>query len=94
MSDKAQRLVFVLVNWCDEFQLGVEGTITCDNGKDKVFSGDKLEEAKSYCDEKNECIGVMRHPDGNLTPRCGNMVETGVAHWLNKRGCLSGSQPP
>jgi hypothetical protein len=91
MSVDDQLLFFFLVQWCGEFQLGVGGTTGC---PEVVFSEDQLTEAKSYCDEKNECIGVLRHPNGKYTPRCGNMARMGWAHWLNKRGCLPGNQPP
>ena len=94
MSVNVELLVFFLVPWCGEFQQGVGGTIACDNGNDKVFSEDQLAEAKTYCDGKNECLGVLRHPNGKYTPRCGNIIRTGWAHWLNKLGCVSGNQPP
>ena len=92
MSVNVQQLIFYLVTWCGEFQLGIGGTVGCDNGKEKVFLEDQLADAKSYCDEKNDCHGLVRHPNGKYTPRCGNMVREGWMQWLNKQGCLSGNQ--
>jgi hypothetical protein len=79
------------VTWCNGFQEGTDATVGCENGSDKVFSSDQLEDAKLYCDQKAECVGVTKHPDGNYTPRCGSIVTGNGTSWLNRDGCLPGN---
>ena len=82
------------MSWCDEFQQGYEATVLCDNGSDKVFAEDKLDEAKSYCDTKVDCIGVVKHPNGVYTPRCGKIITNNAMEWLSKNDCVKGNKTP
>ena len=78
--------------WCDNFKQGTDATLGCDNGKDIIYSEDQLEDAKSYCEQNEECIGVTKHPNGKYTPRCGNIFFTDRStSWLNKDGCFTGN---
>ena len=80
-----------LVLWCDHFQQGIYADVGCDNGNEKIYSGDQLEDAKLYCEQKVGCLGVLKHPDGRYTPRCGNMRTSSSASWLNKDECNTGN---
>ena len=89
MSKKTLRFLMFSVDWCGEFHQGFSGAVLCENGQDKIFSEDQLSEAKAYCDRKTDCVGIVRHPSGDYTPRCGNIIAAVASvSWMSKIYCF------
>ena len=73
--------------WCAEFQIGIDADVVCDAGNYKNAMFDQLSDAKVYCINHSECIGIARHLNGTYTPGCRSMISSDTVYWMDMNVC-------